>query len=300
MTSKLCLNLIMRCPQKHVRIIAEKLVKSRSFKCLPLLVAGCSVATVCQAQLTNPSFEASGTTLVGWSTDGDARVLDATTANLAAYPTSPPREALISSMTLQSFSVGILAPALETFLGLSRGTLTVPGANVYDGSAIRQTFHAEAGQTLTFNYAFTTDESPATTHYNDFAFAFLTPAGTPATSFDTLATVTGSSLTPISPGAWGNPAYFNQIAPWNTSRTYTIPATGDYTLGIGVVDVYTTGSAATYHLPSGVYVDNVNLSAVPEPKAWSVVAGLGLCAVALVRRLTKSSNLLVRNERTVV
>ncbi len=60
---------------------------------------------------------------------------------------------------------------------------------------------------------------------------------------------------------------------WTT--TYTIPVSGTYTLGFGVMD---TGDFA---VDSGLLIDNVRVDPIPEPTTltiWSVIAlgGLGL------------------------
>jgi hypothetical protein len=288
LTSKLCLNLIMRSPQNNVRTPTGKLVKHRASKCLLLLVAASAAATVCHAQLTNPGFE-DPTAFNGWSTTGHAVVLDSTTAvtPLGVNPVSGSRLAEIST-TPTIFPQSTTLTAVETFLGLPSGTL---GPNGFlNGSAIQSAapFHALAGQQLSFSYDFATVEAlPPSATRDDFAFAVITGV----TGVNTVASVVTSSITEtFSVGTLAG-TEFNKgvgLATGTGWQTFTFPAfsaTGDYVLGIGVAD-----GGASHSGNSGLFIDNVNLTAVPEPKAWALVAGLSLCGVALARRIRKSGD----------
>jgi hypothetical protein len=288
----------MKRPMNDVWTATTRMVCKSAASSL-VAIAAASAVTVCQAQLTNPDFEASGTTLLGWATTGDAEVLDANTAAsggtpLAGTPQSGVREAFIS--TIRSSGGKVVPSALETFLGLQSGML--PSATVYGGSAMMQTFHAEAGQVLTFGFSFLSENPASWSANNDFAFAVIRPSGVLATSFDTLASVNSSSFSALNPGAYET-TYFTSITGWNKTFSRTFSASGDYVLGFGVVDVYGTDATSFHGGNSGLYVDDVKLAPVPEPKAWSMLAGFGLCAVAAARRLARF-NLLGRSERTVV
>jgi hypothetical protein len=158
------------------------------------------------------------------------------------------------SVAIATLSVGIglatTAPAsaqsvsdadIESFLGLSSGTLDGLGnGNATEGSAIKQTFSGTAGQTLTFDWNFLTNETtPAS--FNDFAFISLFPGGN-STLADT------NSRFPL----LGNNVSFNSETGFNTF-SFSLPDDGDYTLGLGVVDVNDT------IVDSALLVDNVNL-----------------------------------------
>lgn len=133
--------------------------------------------------------------------------------------------------------------ALENFLGQPSGTIDGLGnGNATEGSAIKQTFAASAGQTVTFDWNFLTNEATPNTPFNDFAFVSVRPLGGTSTLADT------NSRFPL----LGNNAQFNDETGYNTF-SYEIPTTGTYTLGLGVVDVGDT------IVNSGLLVDNVNV-----------------------------------------
>lgn len=133
--------------------------------------------------------------------------------------------------------------ALETFLGQTPGTIDGLGnGNATEGSAIKQTFSASAGQTVTLNWNFLTNEFTPSTLYNDFAFVSVRPLGGTSTLADT-----NSSFSTI-----GGSTGFNNQTGYNTF-SYEIPTTGTYTLGLGVVDV------GDRIVNSSLLVDNVNV-----------------------------------------
>lgn len=132
---------------------------------------------------------------------------------------------------------------LENFLGQPSGTIDGLGnGNATEGSAIKQNFSASAGQTVTLNWNFLTNEATPDTLYNDFAFVSVRPLGGTSTLADT------NSRFPL----LGNNTRFNNETGYNTF-SYEIPTTGTYTLGLGVVDV------EDRVVSSGLLVDNVNV-----------------------------------------
>ena len=62
--------------------------------------------------------------------------------------------------------------------------------------------------------------------------------------------------------------------------SYTVPATGNYTFGFGVVD---TGVNT---IKSGLLIDNLNYSPVPEPRTnvLLLALGTGLGGLVVLRR----------------
>jgi hypothetical protein len=62
---------------------------------------------------------------------------------------------------------------LESFLGLSGNQLS--NLSVVEGSAIKQTITANAGDVFSFYWNFLTDEDAADVDYSDFAFFTLIP-----------------------------------------------------------------------------------------------------------------------------
>ncbi|WP_233501841.1 PEP-CTERM sorting domain-containing protein [Acaryochloris thomasi] len=130
---------------------------------------------------------------------------------------------------------------IESFLGLTSGTIDGLGnGDATEGSAIKQTFSGTTGQTLTFDWNFLTNESTPSS-FNDFAFISLFPDGN-STLADT------NSRFPL----LGNNVSFNSETGFN-AFSFILPADGDYTLGLGVVDVGDTV------VDSALLVDNLNL-----------------------------------------
>lgn len=166
-----------------------------------------------------------------------------------------------------TFISGIAENSLERFLGSSQFFGDDFLADAIEGSAIKQTFTASAGQTLSFSWNFLTNEAignNANPQFNDFAFATL--RNNSQNLFFRLADTTTNFL------ANGSNTSFFQETGFNTFA-YTLPSDGEYTLGIGVVDV---GEAT---LISGLLVDRVQ--AIPE--TTSTVSLLFLGTVVAIR-----------------
>ncbi|TBR57049.1 hypothetical protein B4U84_26860 [Westiellopsis prolifica IICB1] len=181
----------------------------------------------------NGGFENSDFT--GWTT------LGATSIETAAFNSGPSEgnsQALLSTGGV-TFSDAII----ETFLGLETGSLDNFGnGDVTEGSVIRQTFTANAGDILTFDWNFLTNESAQVFPYKDFAFVSIS-------SDSELLDTTLSSLVTSSTTEFFAETGFETFS-------FTIPTTGTYTLGLGVVDV------GDNTIDSGLLVDNVTLTSV--------------------------------------
>jgi hypothetical protein len=180
--------------------------------------------------IENGSFEANFT---GWATTGNATIQ---TSSFGVAPTDGTQQALLSSggNTVSDSS-------LEAFLGLSSGSLDGLGnGNATQGSAIRQTFTANAGEVINFNWNFLTDEFTPT-FFNDFSFVAITPVAGAIELADT----NSSFVSALGTGFFEQTGY--------QSFSFTIPTSGTYVLGLGVVDVSDTV------VDSGLLVDNVTL-----------------------------------------
>ena len=245
------------------------------------------VPTVAEAATINGGFEDGFT---GWqavgdyridtpgstSIDGSSQAFLSTAFNEVLVPTQPPQGNAVPA----AFVTG-LSSSLEGFLGSStffgdNSLDSIATAQPLEGSAIKQTFTAAAGDVVSFSWNFLTNESvgqaarndltyPA---FNDFAFAtILSDYSSEVLSLaDTVSTFSNSS-TP----------FFNETG--NRTFSYTVPSTGSYTLGIGVVDV---GENTRI---SGLVVDNVE--AVPEASSTLGTLGvlfLGGCWKLALRR----------------
>lgn len=208
---------------------------------------------IVHAVTLNGSFETGN--FDNWATSGQTSVED---SGFGVTPTDGDKQATLQ--TLQD-STGTTASEIETFLGLSTGTLTNQGAT--EGSAITQTITANAGDTLSFSWNFLTDQDPDPT-FNDLAFFTLNSNLTENTNIP-------------------NTASFSILAKETEyqSFSYTISSSGTYTLGFGIVDRGDTT------VNSALLVDNVQIqaSAVPEPMTiLGSFAALGFGAVFRTKR----------------
>ena len=175
--------------------------------------------------------------------------------------------------TNQSGSNAVTVATIGTFLGESPSLIRDGTATGFEGSAFTISLGTlNAGDVVTFNYDFLTDEDPSGTHHNDFAFWELN-SGTIHVFADT-----ASSLHPTD----ASNSVFALETGYHTV-TINITTTGTYTLGIGVMD------ATTADNPSGVLIDNIQVTPVPEPTTIAFsIAGAALL-VALRSRIKKSS-----------
>jgi subtilisin family serine protease/subtilisin-like proprotein convertase family protein/uncharacterized protein (DUF2141 family) len=178
----------------------------------------------------NGSFETGDFT--SWDTAGNSSM---ETAAFGVGPTDGTYQALLTN------GYGSMSDAdLETFLGLSQGSLDGLGnGDATEGSAIKQTIAVQAGDTLTFDWDFLTNEGMSS-YFNDFAFVSVAPetSSTLASTYSPLVT---------SP----NPSFFQHTG--FDSFSYTFTTGGTYTIGVGVVDVGDTV------VDSGLLVDNFSL-----------------------------------------
>ncbi|MBD2532099.1 hypothetical protein H6G97_21945 [Nostoc flagelliforme FACHB-838] len=184
-------------------------------------------------------------------------------------------EVIGGSAAPAAYITGIAENSLENFLDVSsffgEGLL----ADAIEGSAIKQTFRAQAGETLSFAWNFLTNESvgdnsnPA---FNDFAFATL--SNNSQNLFFKLADSTTDFLATSS-----NSNFFEETG----SKTFslTLPTDGEYTLGVGVVDV---GEPT---IISGLLVDRVQ--AIPETSSTISLLILGIVgAFSAFKHIQKS------------
>lgn len=103
-----------------------------------------------------------------------ALVVASTGANAASVSTIGNVTEAGGTYTINSVG-GVSDSALETFGGLAAGALDAEmGTNVTNGSAIKGTFDVDAGDTLTFEWTWTSSDYLP---YNDFAFVGLSLLG---------------------------------------------------------------------------------------------------------------------------
>jgi hypothetical protein len=242
--------------------------------------------TTAQAVIFNGGFEDG---FNNWETIGDYRI---ETSSFGSRPVEGNSQAFLSTAFNEvvgvaqnsnpiiggdavpvTFISGLLS--LEEFLGVSaflgdNSLDSVATATPIEGSAIRQTFTAQAGQILSFSWNFLTNESvdrAAVDSLNDFAFVLIQSdfSNQLFSLADTRSDFSSSST------LFNNETGFRNYS-------YTIPTTGTYSVGLGVVDVgESTGT-------SGLLVDNV---AVPEPSSALALLIGGTLGTFSARRRSK-------------
>lgn len=179
--------------------------------------------------VVNGSFETGDFT--GWDTIGRA-FIQTTTSDVNS--TNGNKQAQLDTFSAQTVDVVQIA----NFLNIKVDTLTNIG-EVFEGSAIKTTVTVKAGDILSFDWNFFTDDFRAI-NYNDFAFFTVSQIGSQKLA-DTFS-MFPSNLT--------NSTNFQNQTGFST-YTYTFSQAGTYNLGFGVVDV---GDGA---FDSGLLIDNV-------------------------------------------
>ncbi len=203
----------------------------------------CSVSlamtSIANAAITNGDFETG--TIAGWSSVGSA---SAKTAALGVTPTDGTFMGYIESTG--NFTAG--APAVIAGLGVSGASVLGLGQGPpTNGSGIYQSISVSAGQTLTFNWNFLTDELDQDPQYNDFTFFEVD--GTPFL----LASRNASTYNIVSP-----PPGFDGQTGW-AGYSYLFTSGGSHTIGFAVFNEVDAGHNSV------LLMDSFLLSNVPEP-----------------------------------
>lgn len=168
-------------------------------------------------QVKNGNFETE--TFSDWRTIGNNSI---ETNELGIDPSEGTYQALISNGAGNSGNA-VSDGDLETFLGLAPGIFDNLGnGDVTEGSAIKQTFTLEAGDVLTFDWNFLTNEEA--TSESDFAFFSLTSLTTELADADSPSLIETSTED------------FSLETGYQTT-SIGISESGTYTLSLGVVDV---------------------------------------------------------------
>ncbi|MCZ8129303.1 MAG: PEP-CTERM sorting domain-containing protein [Microcystis sp. LE19-114.1B] len=217
------------------------------------------------AAVVNGSFETGN--FSDWNTSGQTSL---ETSSFGVTPVNGSYQAVLQTCVFvgacddnQSLTN---ANDLESFLGLSGNELS--NLSVVEGSAIKQTITANAGDIFSFSWNFLTDEDATNVDYSDFAFFTLN------NTLYSLADI--QSIFPVNPS-------FSHLKKETGYQTYTIPisVTGNYILGFGVVDVDKTGGGNAA-VNSALLVDNIkltNIAKVPEPDTlFGLLLTLGLAS----------------------
>ena len=164
------------------------------------------------------------------------------TADFGSGPSEGTFQALLTNGVSDSGG-SVVTSDIEEFLDLAPGLLDGLGnGDVTEGSAIKQTFTADAGDILTFDFNFLTNED-ATSLFNDFAFFTVNPF-----TLELADTTDPTSLDdPLGSANFSAATSFETVS-------VAISAPGTYTLGFGVVD------AGDSIVESGLLLDNIQLT----------------------------------------
>ncbi|WP_414581710.1 hypothetical protein [Scytonema sp. PCC 10023] len=256
-----------------------------------------ALPTTAEAAIINGNFENG---LENWQTLGESRVetsafgSGSVEGNFQAFLSTAfnevvgvdgnGREIRGGNAAPATYITGITQNSLEGFLGVSQFFGDNSLAEAIEGSAIKQTFTANAGQNLSFSWNFLTNESVgnnANQDFNDFAFATLSN-----NSQNLFFRLADTSTTFLASGS--NTSFFEETG--FKTFSYTLPTDGEYTLGIGVVDV---GERTVI---SGLLIDGVGAQAIPETSStvsFLLVGAVGAVSV-LKRRRRKTLNVSVQ------
>lgn len=184
---------------------------------------------------------AAGPSAAGWSLLGDVTNAAGTLTLTTAYSDETPAPL--------SGTPAAFIDAVEPAAGVAAYALDLVDEAAYEGSVAGQSFAVQAGDTLSFQWAFTTQE----TLFQDHAFVVLD----------------GQLFTLATRGT----------APTGTqSFSFTFASDGLATLAFGVVD---TGDFIGV---SQLAVTDVQLAAVPEPATWALWLGGAAAFGAFARR----------------
>lgn len=253
------------------------------FPTVVTIFASLALTYKAEAAILNGSFE---NNFANWQTLGDYSIETSdfgsptVTNNFQAFLSTAYKEVIGVDANGREIQAGNAAPAtyitgvaedsLEGFLGTSQFLGNDFLADAIEGSAIKQTFKAKAGQSLSFSWNFLTNESVgenAHLDFNDFAFATLSYNN--ENLFFKLADTHTKFL-----AIGSHTRFFEETGAKKFS--YSLPMDREYTLSIGVVDV---GEST---IISGLLVDNVQ--AIPETSSTLGLLFLGILgAVSLLR-----------------
>ncbi len=246
----------------------KRLIK-QAVMTLAVLAVVCSGPQRAEATFTNGSFETGDFT--GWATIGS------TSIETAAFDSGP------TDGTFQAFllteGARVSDTDIEAALNLTPGALdalsaTTPGGgDATEGSAISQVLMVNAGDILSFDVNFLTNEFTPEDSFNDFSF-FL--------SFgDSTLIADTNAVFALSPTRFDEETGFLTI-------TQVIPTSGTFTLGFGVLDV------GDMIVDSAILVDNVFIDSVipnPEPGTMMLMGSglLGLLGYGWRRKQQKAA-----------
>lgn len=222
---------------------------------LGLLFAGNALA------LGNGDFSSG---LTGWNTLGDVAVQSGaalmTTASVDFEDDFPAVAGAFNASGVAAADIAVI----ETSLGLAAYALDLNAVDsASEGSLLKQIFNVDAGDTLSFDWNFFTNEGVGA----DYAFVSINGNVT------TLASVAAADVAGVT-YAWSTGV---------TAFSQVFAAATTVDLAFGVVD------RSDYTVTSALTIDNVTVIAAPVPEADTyALMGLGLGLVGLLARRRKA------------
>lgn len=225
-------------------------IETRTFQFAVIALGAMLFATsLSKAAVINGGFESGS--LSGWTVMGQGHV---ETGSVGITPT----EGLYQGYLETTGNFTALAPAVVASLGLSGPAIFGLGAgSPTNGTGISQVVTVTAGDTVSFDWNFMTDELDETATYNDFAFYSIDGAAF------LLASRNSSTFNTVSP-----PAGFDGQTGWG-SESFTFSTGGAHTIGFGVFNVGDSGHNSV------LLVDAVS---IPVPESSTLI----MSAVAIV------------------
>ena len=232
-----------------------------SFLTPPRFVLAALVGTlVCgnvHAQVLNGNFSSG---LTAWTTVGDAGIVSgAARVTTASFDFDDDFPAVAGAFNISGINAASGGGVLEAALGLGSTGLDVSVSDVaYEGSAIMQTFNVNAGDTLSFNYKFLTNEGS----FLDYAFY----------------TINGVKFNLAQVANATNVSSPFQFETGLLTGNHLFAASGSVTLGFGVVDI------GDFSATSALEIDNVTITPIPEPATTAALMTAGIFGLTVLRR----------------
>jgi hypothetical protein len=225
---------------------------------LALVLAASLVSASAHAQITNGGF---ATDLAGWSSAGDVAHRDGT-AFLTTASLAGDDDGFGPAAFNFSGSEVVSSGDIEALLSFPAGALDPDaGAGVFafEGSLLYRNVSVQAGDVLSFYWNFYSNDAA-----NDYAFVL----------FDALTFNLTDGLTRSATGDYG----FSLTTGAGTFTSAPASETRTISFAVGILD---TGD---FNASSALAIDNVTLTAIPEPSTYAALAGLAVLGLAASRR----------------
>lgn len=198
--------------------------------------------------------------LVDWTSTGDVAVQsEAAILTTASASFDDDFPALAGAFNVSGLEPAPTGLDLEAALGLAPNAF---GAEFTEGSALSQTLTFQAGDVLSFNYQLFTNESASDVTPRDAAFVVLGDSILPLTSF-------AAASLPSSP-------FTAQTA--SDVFQYTFASSGTALFGIVLLD------QGDFAVSSALQIDNIALTAIPEPQTYALLVGAAALGFVISRR----------------